>query len=197
MQNVLVDQIYQMPAGSVFSAANFRDLAQRNTIDQTLLRLTKRGSIQKLATGLFCVPKHHHIIGNIPPSVDGMVQAYAHKFSYHIQISPAKAANILGLSQHVPAKHIYLTDGPNRSIVLGGVKITLKHVCPKKLIGINTKAGMVVQALYCFGNKGITDQIIAKIRRMLDNKDTKLLASWLGLMPGWMQAIVAKDILNA
>jgi hypothetical protein len=81
--------------------------------------------------------------------------------------------------------------------VLGGVKITLKYVCPKKLIGINTKAGMVVQSLYYFGSKGITDQIIAKIRVMLDNKDTKLLASWLGLMPGWMQAIVAKGILNA
>lgn len=197
MNNVLVNQIDHMPPGSIFSAVDFMNLAQRNTIDQILLRLTKRGNIQKLATGLFCIPKTHPIIGKVSPSVDDMVQAYAHKFGYRIQISPAKAANLLGLSQQVPAKHIYITDGPHRSIVLGGVKITLKHVCPKKLIGINTKAGMVVQSLYYFGHKGTTDQLIAKIRKILDNKDTKLLRSWLGFMPGWMKYIVIEDILNA
>ncbi len=197
MQNVLIDQIYRKPPGSVFSASDFLGLAQRNTIDQTLLRLTSRGWIKKLATGLFCIPKKHPLIGDLPPAVDDMVYAYAQKFGHKIQISPAKAANLLGLSQQVPAKHVYLTDGPNRSLILGGVRITLKHVCSKKLIGIQTKAGMVVQALYYFRNSGLNDHLISKIRGILDKKDRKLLANWLNLMPGWMQSIMAQDILNA
>src|SRR6478752_1966287 len=135
MQNVLVNRINQQPAGKIFSAADFLKLAQRNTIDQTLLRLSKKKTILKVGTGLYCNPIKNPVLGTIPPSVDDLVRAYAHKFGYQIQIPPAKAANLLGLSLQVPAQHIYLTDGPSRSLDFGGTPVTLKHVCPRKLLG--------------------------------------------------------------
>lgn len=196
MNNVVTDEIYQKPSGTLFSAMDFLDIAQRNTIDQTLLRLTMSGSILKVATGLFYIPKKHHIIGDLPPSIEEMVTAYAHKFDYQIQVSPAKAANLLGLSSHVPAKHTYLTDGKSRTVVLGGNRITFKHVTPKKLLGINTKAGLILQALYYFGKNGLTRRIVIKIKSQLENEDKKQLREWLHLMPQWMHDIVAQDILN-
>jgi len=124
------------------------------------------------------------------PSIDDIVQAYGKKFGYQIQVNPPKAANLLGLSQQVPAKNIYLTDGPNRSLTLNGQTVILKHVCPRKLLGIGTKAGLIVQALYAFGAKSIDKLLTAKLKALIDQDDKKKLQEYLVFMPGWMQKIM-------
>ena len=195
MENVIAYKINRKPVGTLFSVMDFLDLAKRNTINQTLSKLAKLGTIEKLGRGLYYVPRRDPIIGIIPPTVDEMVAAYAQKFDYLIQISPAKAANLLGLSLQVPAKHIYLTDAQSTTLVLGGNKIILRQVCPKRLIGLNTKAGVILQALYYFGNSKLNDAVLLKIRNLLDDHDRKLLTEWLTFMPSWMRDTVAKDIL--
>lgn len=196
MENIVSCHINQKAPGSLFSVMDFLDLAKRNTINQTLSKLARLGSIEKLGRGLYYIPRRDPIIGIIPPSVDEMVPAYAQKFDYLIQVSPAKAANVLGLTQLVPAKHIYLTDAQSTTLMLGGNKIILRQVCPKRLIGINTKAGLILQALYYFGNANLTNKTIIKIKSLLDDNDKNLLNEWLTFMPSWMRDIVAKDILN-
>ena len=164
MANLILDQIKSHPAGWIFSASHFSGLAPRNTVDQTLLRLSKTGHIRRLSTGLFCLPHSHPLLGDTPPSLDDIVQAYTQKFGYQIQVPPAKAANLLGLSQQVATKHVYLTDGPNRSLVLNNTPVTLKHVCPRKLLGIGTKAGLILQSLYYFGAQGFDNTLALKIK---------------------------------
>ena len=195
MENVISYKINRKPAGTLFSVMDFLDLAKRNTINQTLSKLAKIGTIEKLGRGLYYVPRRDPIIGIVPPTVDEMVAAYAQKFDYLIQISPAKAANLLGLSLQVPAKHIYLTDAQSTTLVLGGNKIILRQVCPKRLIGLNTKVGVILQALYYFGNSKLNDAVLLKIRNLVDDDDRKLLTEWLTFMPSWMRDTVAKDIL--
>lgn len=190
MPNVILNQIQTNSPGWIFSASTFSGIAPRNTIDQTLLRLTKAGRISKISTGLFCLPKSHPLLGPLNPSLDDIVQAYGHKFGYKIQVHPVKAANLLGLSQQVPAKNIYLTDGPNRLLTLGGQTVTLKHVCPRKLIGIGTKVGLIIQALYSFGAKSIDKSLTTKLKVLIDKDDGQKLHDFLGLMPGWMQKVI-------
>lgn len=190
MSNVILDHVKANPPGWVFSALDFSSMAPRNTIDQNLLRLAKSGHIRKIATGLFCTPKQNPILGDINPSLDEIVQAYARKFGYSIQVHPAKAANLLGLSQHVTAKNIYLTDGPTRSLVLGGQDIILKHVCPRKLLGIGTKAGLIVQALYACRSKDIDSITVKKIKELMKQDDVHQLMNWMPLLPGWMQRTI-------
>ncbi len=190
MPNVILDQIQTNTPGWIFSASTFSGLAPRNTIDQTLLRLTKAGRISKISTGLFCLPQNHPVLGPLNPSLDDIVQAYGHKFGYKIQVHPLKAANLLGLSQQVPAKNIYLTDGPNRSLILGGQPVTLKRVCPRKLIGIGTKPGLIIQALYSFNAKGIDQSLINRLKILIDKDDVRKLQDYLGLVPGWMQKVI-------
>lgn len=192
MPNLIVDQIKTSIPGAIFSASSFSGLAPRNTVDQTLLRLTKSGQIRKISTGLFCIPKDHPILGPLNPSLDDIVQAYGHKFGYQIQVHPLKAANLLGLTQQVSAKNTYLTDGPNRSFVLGDQVVILKHVCPRKLLGVGTKAGLIVQALYSFGAKSIDQTLINKLKMFIDKDDYQKLQDWLGLMPGWMQKVISR-----
>lgn len=138
-------------------------MAPRNTVDQALSRLAKKGRVRKVGTGLYCIPVKNPIVEDRPPDIDKVVQAYAQKFGYKIQLSPAKAANLLGVSLQVPAQQVYLTDGPTHSLVLRGMLVTFKHVSPKKLIGIGTKTGLILQAFYYYGQKGINDSIVSKI----------------------------------
>lgn len=192
MTNAVLNHVKSYPPGWIFSAADFDSLATRNTIDQNLLRLTKLGHIRKISTGLFCIPLQHVVLGQINPSLDDMVQAYARKFGYNVHIHPAKAANLLGLSQQVPAQNIYLTDAPSRSLVLGGQKVFFQHVCPRKLLGIGTKAGLIVQALYALRSQVADPTFIEKIKRLISAEDALHLKNWLHLMPGWMKNIMTK-----
>ena len=66
----------------------------------------------------------------------------------------------------------------------------LKHVCPRKLLGIGTKAGLIVQALYAFGAKSIDKLLTAKLKALIDQDDKKKLQEYLVFMPGWMQKIM-------
>ena len=59
----------------------------------------------------------------------------------------AWAANLLGLSTQVPAKIIYLTDGPNNEVPIGRRSIHFKHARPKAMAGLEGKFALVVQAL--------------------------------------------------
>ena len=74
--------------------------------------------------------------------------------------------------------------------------MTLKHVCPRKLLGIGTKAGLVIQALYYYGKAGITNKITSKVRSILDDQDRDQLHHWAAHMPAWMQDILVQDVLN-
>ena len=47
----------------------------------------------------------------------------------------ARAANLLGLTEQVPAQSIYLTDGPPRRVKIGAQTIQLKRASPSKFPG--------------------------------------------------------------
>lgn len=192
MTNLLIQTIHQYPPGHIFSAHDFVGMASRNTIDQALYRLSKKGSIQKIAHGIFSKPKMNTLIGVVPPSIDDLVQAYGHKFGYQIQFHPAKSANMLGLSQYVVAQHIYLTDAPNKTIHLGSYTVQLKHVCPRKLLGIGTKAGLIIQSLYYFGKSQLNDDILIQIQKLIDIDTENLLKDFYPDLPGWMQDALSK-----
>ena len=106
-------------AGWVFSAKHMRDLGARAAIDQALGRLVRDGSLRRLARGLYDLPQVHPVLGPLSPNPDAVAAAAAEQVGHRLQISPARAANALGLSSQVPAKIVYLTDGSSRKIKAG------------------------------------------------------------------------------
>ena len=52
--------------------------------------------------------------------------------------------NSLGLSKPVPAKTIYLTDGPNNAVRIGRRRIYFKHARPKAMAGLEGQFALVV-----------------------------------------------------
>ena len=93
-----------------------------------LHRMAKQGVIRRLARGLYDYPKTHATLGPLLPSPEVIAKALAGRDQIHLQPAGAYAANLLGLSEQVPAKVVFLTEGPSRTVRLGGsMTIQLRH----------------------------------------------------------------------
>ncbi|WEX91546.1 type IV toxin-antitoxin system AbiEi family antitoxin domain-containing protein (plasmid) [Sinorhizobium garamanticum] len=181
--------------GGVFTPSDFLDIAARAAVDQALSRLVKGGKLRRLARGLYDFPKVHPQLGPLSPTPDDVAQALARETGSHVQIAGARAANALGLSTQVPAKSVYLTDGPSRRVVLGKRVVDLRHASPKHLIAPGSAAGTVVQALRHVGAVRARD--VARIAApRLSASDKKILASTAVQAPAWMRPTLV-SIANA
>lgn len=172
--------------GGVFTPRDFLAVGGRAAVDQALSRLVKSGKLRRLARGLYDFPKVHPQLGPLAPAPDVVAQALARETGSQVQIAGARAANALGLSAQVPAKSIYLTDGPSRRVVLGKRVVDLRHASPKHLIAPGSAVGTVVQALRHVGVVRAAD--VAQIAgRRLSASDKKTLASTVVQAPAWMR----------
>ena len=172
--------------GGVFTPTDFLDVAARAAVDQALSRMAKAGKLRRLARGLYDFPKVHPKLGALSPTPDDVARALARETGSQAQIAGAHAANVLGLSMQVPAKSLYLTDGPSRRIVLGKRVVALRHASPKHLIAPGSPAGTVVQALRHVGPMRAAD--VAQIAtRRLSTSDKRVLASSAVRAPAWMR----------
>lgn len=172
--------------GGVFTPTDFLDVAARAAVDQALSRMAKAGKLRRLARGLYDFPRVHPKLGALSPAPDDVARALARETGSQAQIAGAHAANALGLSMQVPAKSLYLTDGPSRRIVLGKRVVDLRHASPKHLIAPGSPAGTVVQALRHVGPMRAAD--VAQIAtRRLSTSDKRVLASNAVRAPAWMR----------
>lgn len=176
--------------GGVFTPSDFLDVAGRAAVDQALSRLVKGGKLRRLTQGLYDFPKVHPALGPLSPAPDDVAKALARETGSQVQIAGARAANALGLSTQVPAKSIYLTDGPSRRVVLGKRVVDLRHASPKHLIAPGSPAGTVVQALRHVGPARAAD--VAQIAaHRLSPSDKKTLATTAVQAPAWMRPTLA------
>src|ERR1035437_4974668 len=162
MRDHIVTRIERLGEGKAFSAKDFLDIASRGTIDMTLSALNREGKIRRIRRGLYDMPKvNPKLGGKLSPDIDEAARAIARRQRWKIMPEGAWAANLLGLSTQVPAKIIYLTDGPNNEVPVGRRSIHFKHARPKALAGLEGKFALVVQALRHLGN----DNQVKKARR--------------------------------
>ena len=185
--NQIVARIEQLGAGKAFSAKDFLDIASRTMIDVTLASLAQSGKIRRIRRGLYDVPKINPALGGeLSPDIDEAAQAIARRQRWKIVPEGAWAANLLGLSTQVPAKIIYLTDGPNNEVLIGRRSIHFKHARPKAMAGLEGKFALVVQALRYLGKEGVGAREIETLRRTLSPaekrrlvKDTRFGVDWI------------------
>lgn len=112
----ILNAITALGYGSVFVPTDFLSLGSRQTVDIVLHRLVRKGTIRRLARGIYDFPKEHPKLGTLQPSPEKIAEALVGRDCTRIQPTGAYAANILGLSEQVPAKVVFLTDGPSRTV---------------------------------------------------------------------------------
>jgi len=183
----LLSRIYGKGRGWTFSQADFADLGARSAIDSSLHRLEKAGVIRRVIRGVYDFPRYSEILGKtIAPDIDQVANALARKFGWRIQPDGATAQNLLGLSTQVPARVVYLSDGPKRSYRVGKQSLLFEHTALKEAGFKLPQSRIVVQALKSLGEVRVTPQILSQIREQLDPAcrrkmllDTKTATGWV------------------
>lgn len=170
----------------VFTPKDFLDLGTPHAVGMTLLRLVRGGQIRRLARGLYDCPKTHPVLGPLSPPVEAIAEALTGRDGTRIQASGAYAANLLHLSDQVPAKVVYHTDGASRNVRVGRQTITLKHAAPSRLRAHDRTSGLVIQALRYLGKQHITEDRVKQLHKLLSPKDRRQLLKDLTLAPVWM-----------
>jgi hypothetical protein len=182
----LKSRIYGHGRGAVFTPNDFLDLGGRDAVDKALSRLTARGVIRRLARGLYEYPREHPELGKLSPDLQKVAKALAGKHRIRLQPAGAYAANLLGLSEQVPAKIVFLTDGPSRTVKIGRQEIHLRRTTPRNMAAAGRLSGLLMQAFRSLGRQHITRQRLARLKRTLPAKERKQLIKDLSLAPTWM-----------
>lgn len=181
--------------GSVYVTQDFLDLGTRAAVDQALSRLVQRGQLRRLDQGIYDFPKMHPRLGALSPDPVAVAKAAARKAGSRIQVSGAQAANALGMTTQVPARMVFLTDGPSKQIRIGAQVIELRHTAPKNMAGAGKKSGMAIQALRHLGRDSVDSVMIGKLRVALSADDKAELQADAATAPGWIKSVVESVIV--
>lgn len=197
IEKSVTSRIYGKGRGSVFTPNDFLDLGSRGSIDLSLHRLTDAGTIRRIARGLYHYPESHRLLGEVAPSIEAVAKALAASEQAKLQASGAYATNLLGLSEQVPAKVVFLTSGRARKVKLGKLVIELRPTTPRKVAAAGRTSGLVLAALRYLGKNHITADRIAHLRKTLSAEDRRQLLADLPSAPVWLhphlRAIAAKE----
>ncbi len=190
VDKTILSRITGKGRGCVFTPVDFLDLANRNTVGKVLSRSVKAGTIRQLSRGLYDYPISDPRLGLIPPSTDDIAKALKDRHATRLQASGAHAANILGLSEQVPVRSVFLTDGRGRKVQLGKRQIILKQTTPRQMATAGRISGTVIQALRWIGQRQVDDRMISTLRRNLTDEHKKQLLKDLRYAPAWIAKLM-------
>jgi len=186
----IISRIYGRGKGCVVTPGDFADLGSRQAVDLALHRLAKKGTLRRLARGLYDYPRIDPALGLLSPTIDAIVKALKGRDKILLQPSGGYAANLLGLSDQVPMKIVFLTDGPARRVQIGKQIIMLKHTTPRAMATAGRVSGLVIHALRHLGQRQVDDAVVANLQKRLSASDKKVLLRDLRYAPAWIAAIL-------
>lgn len=173
--------------GWAFSSNDLMKKFTRQEADSTLSDLVKKGKIRRVCRGIYDYPKYSDFLKQeLSPDIDQVARAFARKFNWRIEISGDSALNLLGLSTQIIGKHIYLSDGENRSYNITGTTLEFQKTALKNIGFKHKESSLIVQALKALGQNHITPKVINKIRKKIEPKmynkilkDTQTSTIWI------------------
>ncbi len=171
----------------VSTPKDFVDLGSREAVDQALTRLVKAGHLRHVGHGLYDRPRFSSLLNRpAPADIDVAVAALARRDGVRIMPDGLLSANQLGITNAVPAKACYITDGLSRVLEIDGRTIHFKHVSPRVMKWTGRPSAPVVQALRWLGPDAAADkQVVTILNRNLP-EDVKLdLLQNSRDLPGW------------
>ncbi|MFH1726890.1 MAG: DUF6088 family protein [Pseudomonadota bacterium] len=192
--NKIINRIYGNGRGWCFTPGNFSDLGTSEVVRKALSRLEKQGLIRRLAHGIYDYPQRHIKLGVLPPDIQKVAKAISDKYKIQIQVSGAYAANLIGISKHVPGKIVYLTDGRSMKYKIGNLELIFKRTTPKNMKKAGSISGIVIAALRFIGKDNVNERIINILKNNLSDEDKKRLKLDASLAPVWISKIINDKI---
>ena len=179
----IIDALALKKPGEILFLSDFRGLGTESAIRTTLSRISREGTIKRLAQGIYFKPKTDPVLGEIFPGAEQLAENIAEKEQIRIKASGAYALNKLGLSTQVPTRLVYITDGKKRQIKLGKMVIIFKETTPKKLSLRGKYSSLIIQALEELDLKRMAPPVEEKLVALLKKETTEDLLFDLKLAP--------------
>ncbi|MBF0387606.1 MAG: hypothetical protein HQL20_07095 [Candidatus Omnitrophica bacterium] len=185
------DKIYRRVRGKgclwAFSDSDFWDIASRESVRQSLVRLLKEGKIRRLFRGLYDYPKFSEFLNEqVSPDLSQVAQALARKFGWRIRPSGDAALSYLGLSTQVAGKVLYFSDGPDREYFIGKQPLIFQKTLLKHASLKYPESSLVVEALDALTQDRFTPQIARKIRSRFNEAVLKRILLDARCVKGWI-----------
>jgi hypothetical protein len=176
--------------GHVSTQKDFIDLGSRSHIDNAISRLTKNGKLKRIARGLYEYPRVDTILGELSPDLDKVAKAMAGREGIRLQPTGAYAANLLHLSEQVPMKVVFLTDGASKKASIGNQMIELRKASPKRMQLAGRISGLVFEALREIGKEHIDARIVERLKDTLTLNQKGKVLNDLREAPAWMHPTI-------
>lgn len=199
---LVLEQIRRKGRGWVFTARDFPEPATPEEVRETLRAIRRAGRLKKITAGVFYYPRKIRDLNiEVPPDPVQVARAVARLRGYRIAITGAAAANRLGLTTQVPAKPIFLTDGPSKEIPLGKTTVVLRHASAKFVRVGGDLERALVQAVIYLGRDALDERALHKLRDAipLARQDRVLAAArrvggWVGQALQRVVALPANEV---
>ncbi len=189
-------KISSLSNGVVFSSNSFRFTnANQNSVEKELSRLNADGVIKRFRKGIYYKPQKSSLFGDVLPNPSAIAQAIAKLNDAHIVPDGSMALNMLGLSDQVPMKYIYLNDKLHKSEFVGNTEIVFKRINAKKLTTSNKRVGLVLSAIDYLGKDTFNNKNLVKdFANKLEISDVNDLEMASRHYPTWVKARVREII---
>lgn len=176
----------------VCTPKDFLDLGSRAAVDQALSRLERSGGLRRVGRGLYDLPRMSRTLNRLAPvELDLALGALARRDGIRIMPDGIAAANLLGLTNAVPARANYVTDGATRKVTIGNRTVHLRHAGPSVMAWAGKSSAPVVQALRWLGPRASSDKrVMATLKSKLPDSVKKDLVRNRARLPGWAAPIL-------
>ena len=186
-QSQIEERIKNYPSGMAFSASDFLDIADSNSVSQALFRLEKDGMIRRVINGIYDKPAFSQLIQKYAvPRIDKVAEAMARRFNWNIAPSGDTALNILHISTQVPNTWEYVSDGPYREYMIGKVPLKFKHVMPREINGYSEITIMVIQGIRAIGKGKMTQEQAERFSSIITAEEKNILLEEARTASGWI-----------
>lgn len=191
------DWIVAHGEGKIYFLNDFNSF-EADSVRQAFVRLVNDEIVIRLSPGIFLYPLKTRF-GIAYPSDYEIAKEIARRDSASILPSGMTAANMIGLSEQVPMKSVFLTDGTARTICVNGRNIIFKRGVPKNFTYKSRTIPLVVAGMKAMGKDNITDEGLRSIKRLLAKEarfDIDSLYSDILLAPEWIRKMITPILIS-
>lgn len=187
------ERVLSAEDGTVFVSSDFADIADTNTIRQSIYRLVKDGTLRRVLQGVYEKPKYSKLLDEyVAADPDAVAKALAR--SYHWTIAPCgnTALNLLGLSTQVTAVWSYISDGPYKIYEWNSTKLEFKHRTNKEITGLSYMTSLVIQTIKTLGRSNVTPDIIQILSEKLSDDEKQACLKEAAESTDWVYDTIRK-----
>jgi len=189
-------KIKRSKPGQIILPSDFKDLGTSTAIRKTLSRLVDQKVLVRMGQGVYVIPIHDKFFGEVLPSMEEIAASLAEK--EHVKIMPTGqyALNKIGLSNQVPMKMVFLTNGTKKNITIGKSSIVFQPTTTKKLAMVGSISSLLFLGLEELDLNRLTESELEKIIDLLKKEDQNNLKHDLKLAPARISDFVIKNFLK-